>query len=86
MVEKMVVTVPDTVAGITKCFNPKCITNNEPIKTKFSVVSKKPVSLKCHLLRKNNERRTLCNHLRQLTVSSYQLTVNNNFKLSCRNS
>jgi aspartate carbamoyltransferase regulatory subunit len=52
VVEKMVVTVPDTVTGITKCFNPKCITNSEPIKTKFSVVSKRDVTLKCHYCEK----------------------------------
>lgn len=52
VVEKMVVTVPDTISGITKCFNPKCITNNEPIKTKFHVVSKKEVLLKCHYCEK----------------------------------
>lgn len=52
VVDKMVVAVPDTVTGITKCFNPKCITNNEPIKTRFYVMSKKPVSLKCHYCEK----------------------------------
>jgi aspartate carbamoyltransferase regulatory subunit len=52
VVEKKVVTVPDTVTGITKCFNPKCITNSESIKTKFYVVEKKIVTLKCHYCEK----------------------------------
>jgi aspartate carbamoyltransferase regulatory subunit len=52
VVEKKVVTVPDTVTGITKCFNPKCITNSESIKTKFYVVEKKSVTLRCHYCEK----------------------------------
>lgn len=47
VVEKKVVEVPDSVVGIVKCFNPKCITNSEPITTSFSVVSKEPIALKC---------------------------------------
>lgn len=47
VVEKKVVEVPDKVIGIVKCFNPKCITNNEVIKTSFTVISKSPVALKC---------------------------------------
>ncbi|MDR2847558.1 MAG: aspartate carbamoyltransferase regulatory subunit [Bacteroidales bacterium] len=48
VVEKRVVAVPDDVSGIVRCINPKCITNNEKILTRFYVVSKKPVALKCH--------------------------------------
>ncbi|SFF51570.1 aspartate carbamoyltransferase regulatory subunit [Sunxiuqinia elliptica] len=47
VVEKKVVEIPDQVVGIVKCFNPKCITNAEPITTSFSVISKSPVALKC---------------------------------------
>ena len=47
VVEKKVVEVPDKVVGIVKCFNPKCITNHEPMTTHFSVVSKDPIALKC---------------------------------------
>jgi len=47
VVNKMMVEIPDKVVGIVKCFNPKCITNNEPVTTKFTVVSKKDVTLKC---------------------------------------
>ena len=52
VVEKKVVSVPDQIYAIVKCFNPKCITNNESVKTKFSVVSKKEVSLRCHYCEK----------------------------------
>ena len=47
VVEKKVVVVPDTITGIAKCMNPKCITNFENVTTKFKVVSKKNVALKC---------------------------------------
>jgi aspartate carbamoyltransferase regulatory subunit len=46
--EKKEVEVPDEFMGIVKCVNPKCITNNDAVKTKFWVISKREVSLKCH--------------------------------------
>ena len=52
VVEKREVKVPDEVTGIAKCVNPKCITNNERITTKFYVTVKKPVTLKCHYCEK----------------------------------
>ncbi|MBO7523712.1 MAG: aspartate carbamoyltransferase regulatory subunit [Bacteroidales bacterium] len=51
-VEKKVVELPDDISGIVKCMNPKCVTNFEDIKTQFTVVSKKPVALKCHYCEK----------------------------------
>ena len=47
VVEKRLVEVPDKIIGIVKCFNPKCITNNEEITTRFTVISKNPIDLKC---------------------------------------
>jgi len=52
VVEKKVVEVPDQVENIVKCVNPQCITNNQEIKTKFTVITKQPVSLKCHYCEK----------------------------------
>ena len=52
VVEKRVVEVPDNITGIAKCMNPKCITNFETVTTKFKVVSKKNVALKCHYCEK----------------------------------
>ena len=52
VVEKKVVVVPDSITGIAKCMNPKCITNFEHVTTKFRVVSKKNVVLKCHYCEK----------------------------------
>ncbi len=47
VIEKNVVEVPDQIIGIVKCFNPMCITNNEPMSTSFKVTSKNPIKLKC---------------------------------------
>lgn len=47
VVEKRVVETPEYIKGIVKCFNPKCITNNEVIPTCFKVIVKDPIALKC---------------------------------------
>ncbi len=52
VVEKKVVVVPDSITGIARCMNPKCITNYEQVTTRFKVVSKKNVALKCHYCEK----------------------------------
>jgi aspartate carbamoyltransferase regulatory subunit len=52
VVEKRVVEVPEEIIGIAKCMNPKCITNNERIVTRFQVISKSKVKLKCHYCEK----------------------------------
>ncbi len=52
VVEKQVVEVPDSISGIVKCVNPKCITNFEKVTTKFSIIDKGTVSLKCHYCEK----------------------------------
>ena len=48
VVEKKKVETPDELRGIVKCNNPKCITNNEPMRTVFHVVDKSNGVLKCH--------------------------------------
>ena len=52
VVEKRDVKVPDEVTGIARCVNPQCITNNECVITRFYVITKKPVTLKCHFCEK----------------------------------
>ena len=52
VVEKKIVEVPDVIKGIAKCVNPMCITNQESVKTKFKVLDKKDISLKCHYCEK----------------------------------
>ena len=48
IVEKKTVKTPDTLRGIVKCNNPKCITNNEPMATIFHVVDKALGIVRCH--------------------------------------
>jgi len=48
VVEKKRVALPDRIIEIVKCNNPKCITNNEPMKTVFHVTDKEMVVLQCH--------------------------------------
>ena len=54
--DKKVVQIPDEIVGIVKCVNPKCITNNEVVTTRFNVVSKAEVKLKCHYCEKITDR------------------------------
>ncbi|MBI4452341.1 aspartate carbamoyltransferase regulatory subunit [Candidatus Woesearchaeota archaeon] len=46
--EKIKVKSPDVVDNVIKCSNPACITNNEQLNTKFYVVKKDPLKVKCH--------------------------------------
>lgn len=48
VVEKNPVTLPDEIVGIVECDNPKCVSRNEPIPSRFEVVSKSPVRVRCH--------------------------------------
>ena len=61
VVEKRPVKLPDEIKGIVKCDNPKCITNNEPMQTRFVVVPEKPGYIRCHY----------CNH----TVSNKKAII-----------
>ena len=47
VVEKRRVELPDTLINVVKCHNPKCITNNEPMATRFIVVDRNPVTIRC---------------------------------------
>ena len=50
--KKTIVETPDKISGIVKCFNPNCITNIEIITTRFNVVDKEDIRLKCHYCEK----------------------------------
>ena len=53
VVEKKKLETPKEVIGIAKCKNPKCVTNHQPIKTKFVTVQEgDKISLKCHYCEK----------------------------------
>lgn len=47
VVEKKTVTLPDELVGLVKCNNPKCITNNEPMPTRFDVIDKEAGTIRC---------------------------------------
>lgn len=52
VVEKKQVELPDTISGVVKCANPKCITNNEPMKTVFHVNDRESGTIQCHYCEK----------------------------------
>jgi aspartate carbamoyltransferase regulatory subunit len=56
VVEKKEVSLPDDLCDIVKCANPKCVTNNEPVATRFQVVNKEHCILRCHYCEKEQRR------------------------------
>jgi len=48
IVEKKTVTLPEELVGILRCKNPKCITNNEPMSTRFRVINPTSGTICCH--------------------------------------
>jgi aspartate carbamoyltransferase regulatory subunit len=57
--EKKKVQVPDTAEKIVKCFNPNCITNNETVATRFTVIDKVDLKLRCHYCEKITARNNI---------------------------
>lgn len=55
VVEKKKVVTPDTLRGIVRCNNPKCVTNNEPMPTVFHVLDKTGGIIKCHYCDKEQQ-------------------------------
>ncbi len=48
VVEKRPLVLPDEIREIVQCANPNCITNHQPVKTRFFVLKdENPVRLKC---------------------------------------
>ena len=56
VVEKKQVCLPDDLHALVRCNNPKCITNNEPMRTLFHVVDKQAGTIRCHY----------CNHEQEI--------------------
>ncbi len=50
VVSKFKVEVPDSIEGVLRCLNSRCITNKqrEPIRTKFVTLSRNPLVIKCY--------------------------------------
>jgi aspartate carbamoyltransferase regulatory subunit len=57
--EKKQVEIPDIAENIVKCFNPNCITNNEEINTRFTVIDKRDLKLRCHYCEKITARKNI---------------------------
>ena len=54
VVEKKELELPNEVIGIAKCRNPQCVTNHQPIKTRFTTTKKgDEISLLCHYCEKS---------------------------------
>ncbi|MBL7054809.1 aspartate carbamoyltransferase regulatory subunit [Candidatus Woesearchaeota archaeon] len=54
--EKIKVSLPDTLNKIVKCSNPSCITNNENVNTRFYVIKKDPLKVRCHYCERSMEK------------------------------
>ena len=52
VVEKKCVTLPHDIVGIVKCANPKCITNNEPMATHFTLSERQQGVIQCKYCQK----------------------------------
>lgn len=46
--KKIDVKIEKDIDNVIRCTNPKCITNNESVKTKFRLLSKEPLKVRCH--------------------------------------
>ena len=58
VVEKKTLTMPEEIVGSARCMNPKCITNHQPIKTRFTTIeSNNEILLLCHYCEKISDTR-----------------------------
>jgi aspartate carbamoyltransferase regulatory subunit len=47
VIKKYPVSLPDELRGLVRCNNPRCITNNEPMPTRFEVIDKEKGTVRC---------------------------------------
>jgi len=47
VIEKRKISLPERVENIIPCTNPLCITNHENVRTRFNVIQKKPLLIRC---------------------------------------
>ena len=60
VVEKHKLEMPSEVEGIARCMNPKCITNHQPVRTRFTVMDEDgEISLLCHYCDKRSDIKSL---------------------------
>ncbi len=48
VVRKFKVDIPDSIEAFMKCFNPNCVSNHQKIKSRFHVINKGPIRIRCH--------------------------------------
>jgi len=60
VVEKRRVVIPPEICGLVRCLNPRCITNHEPVKTRFSTsMGPGGIVLTCHYCEKETTQQNL---------------------------
>ncbi len=59
VIDKFSTEIPDHVENFVKCANPKCITNAETVPTKFDIVDKNNLKLRCHYCEKFTTKETI---------------------------
>lgn len=59
VISKEEVKLPDNIEAIVKCFNPNCITNHEKVSTKFYLIDKEDVKLRCHYCEKITDKKNM---------------------------
>ena len=59
VIDKFSTEIPDHVENFVKCANPKCITNAEAVPTKFDIVDKENLKLRCHYCEKFTTKETM---------------------------
>jgi aspartate carbamoyltransferase regulatory subunit len=52
VIEKRHVEIPDVIQKFVKCVNPNCITNQQNVSTRFSVIDKEDLKLQCNFCEK----------------------------------
>jgi aspartate carbamoyltransferase regulatory subunit len=48
VVRKYPIPIPELFEGVARCANPNCVTNHERWPTRFSVVVRQPLTVRCH--------------------------------------
>lgn len=48
VVKKFKVAIPDSIEEFLKCFNPNCVSNHQNIQSRFQVINKNPIRIRCH--------------------------------------
>jgi aspartate carbamoyltransferase regulatory subunit len=48
VVRKFKVDIPDSIEEFMRCFNPNCVSNHQNIQSRFHVINKSPIRIRCH--------------------------------------